>query len=122
MDALMLSLSYWFFLKEFWIIIGIIFIILEVLDGSLIFFLPIGFGSFLNAIILFLKENYIDITNIQVNSDVDEVTYMNSYLGFLDNIDTWYHLLMSLAIFSILSSIAIKLFSKNDLKKDVNDY
>ena len=51
-----LSLSYWLFLLQFWIILGIIFVGLEILDGSLIFFLPIGFGSFSNSLLLYLQE------------------------------------------------------------------
>ena len=51
------SLSYWLFLIQFWIILGILFIGLEIIDGSLIFFLPIGIGSFLNALLLYLQEN-----------------------------------------------------------------
>ena len=56
MDVVMF-LSYWLFLPELWIIAGIILICLEIVDGSLIFFLPLGLGSFLNALILFLQEN-----------------------------------------------------------------
>ena len=53
------SLSYWLLLPQFWIIIGLLFIGLEMLDGSLFFFLPIGIGSLLNALILYIQENYI---------------------------------------------------------------
>ena len=51
------SLSYWLFLIQFWIILGILFTALEIIDGSLIFFLPIGLGSFLNALLLYLQEH-----------------------------------------------------------------
>ena len=56
MDVFMF-LSYWLFLPELWVIAGIILICLEIVDGSLIFFLPLGLGSILNALILFLQEN-----------------------------------------------------------------
>ena len=56
MDVYM-SLSYWLFLPEFWIIAGILLICLELVDGSLIFFLPLGLGSFFNALTLFFQEN-----------------------------------------------------------------
>ena len=97
-----LSLSYWLFLIQFWIILGIIFIGLEILDGSLIFFLPIGFGSFLNALLLYLQEHE----------------------GFFDYeiISIWHHSLVSLAVFSIIVSYSLRYlnFKKNNV--DINKY
>ena len=97
-----LSLSYWLFLIQFWIILGIIFIGLEILDGSLIFFLPIGFGSFLNALLLYLQEHE----------------------GFFDYeiISIWHHSLVSLAVFSLIVSYSLRYlnFKKNNV--DINKY
>ena len=96
------SLSYWLFLIQFWIILGIIFIGLEILDGSLIFFLPIGFGSFLNALLLYLQEHE----------------------GFFDYeiISIWHHSLVSLAVFSLIVSYSLRYlnFKKNNV--DINKY
>mgnify|MGYP001289675003 CR=1 FL=1 len=96
------SLSYWLFLTQFWIILGILFVGLEILDGSLIFFLPIGFGSFLNALLLFFQE----------------------YEGFFDYeiISVWYDSLISLAIFSLVSSFSLRLLNFKKEETDVNKY
>ena len=96
------SLSYWLFLIQFWIILGILFVGLEILDGSLIFFLPIGFGSFLNALLLFLQE----------------------YEVFFDYviITVWYDSLISLAIFSLISSICLRFLNFKKDETDVNKY
>ena len=95
-------LSYWLFLPELWIIIGIVLICLEILDGSFIFFLPLGLGSFLNAIILFLQENE-NIFDFQI-------------------ISIWHHSLITLALFALVISFCLKWFSKGEAKKDINRY
>ena len=96
------SLSYWLFLVLFWIILGILFIALEILDGSLIFFLPIGFGSLLNALLLFLQE----------------------YEGFFDYeiISIWHHSLLSLAVFSLIVSCSLRYFNFKIDSEDINKY
>ena len=99
--SLIMSLSYWFFLIEIWIIIGIILIFLEILDGSMVFFLPIGLGSFINALILFINNNFLD--------DVEFIS-------------TWHNLLVTLAISSLIFSFILRKFSKKKPKKDINDY
>ena len=48
-----LTLSYWLYLPQFWVIIGILFILLELLDGSAIFMLPMGVGALLVAALLY---------------------------------------------------------------------
>ena len=97
-----LSLSYWLFLIQFWIILGIIFIGLEILDGSLIFFLPIGVGSLLNAFLLFLQE----------------------YEVFFDYqiISIWHHSLVSLAVFSLIISYSLRYLSFKKDNDDINKY
>jgi membrane protein implicated in regulation of membrane protease activity len=97
-----ISLSYWLFLPEFWIIAGIILICLELVDGSLIFFLPLGLGSFLNALTLFLQENE-NIFDYQV-------------------ISVWHHSLVTLAVYSIIISFCFKWFSKRKSEEDINKY
>ena len=93
-----LSLSYWLFLLQFWIILGIIFVGLEILDGSLIFFLPIGFGSFSNSLLLYLQE-------FEFMSDYQIIT-------------VWHHTLISLAVFSLIFSYSLRFLN---FKKDVED-
>jgi len=95
-----LSLSYWLFLVQFWLIFGIIFIGLEILDGSLIFFLPIGLGSFLNALLLFLQE----------------------YEGFFDYqiISIWHHSLVSLAVFSLIVPYSLRYLNFKKNNEDIN--
>ncbi len=48
-----LTVSYWLYLPQFWVIIGILFILLELLDGSAIFMLPMGVGALLVAALLY---------------------------------------------------------------------
>ena len=96
------SLSYWLFLIQFWVILGILFVGLEILDGSLIFFLPIGFGSFFNALLLFFQD----------------------YEGFFDYeiISVWYDSLISLAIFSLISSFSLRFLNFKKDETDINKY
>tara|TARA_Y100001968_G_C18795510_1_gene453216 strand:- start:213 stop:518 length:306 start_codon:yes stop_codon:yes gene_type:complete len=93
-----LSLSYWLFLLQFWIILGIIFVGLEILDGSLIFFLPIGLGSFSNSLLLYLQE----------------FEFMFDY----QLVSVWHHTLISLAVFSLIFSYSLRFLN---FKKDIED-
>ena len=93
-----LSLSYWLFLLQFWIILGIIFVGLEILDGSLIFFLPIGLGSFSNSLLLYFQE----------------FEFMYDY----QVISVWHHTLISLAVFSLIFSYSLRFLN---FKKDIED-
>ena len=52
-----LTLSYWLFLPQFWIIVGILFILLELLDGNAIFMLPMGVGALVVAAMLYAVDN-----------------------------------------------------------------
>tara|TARA_B110000971_G_C19975410_1_gene484695 strand:- start:25 stop:330 length:306 start_codon:yes stop_codon:yes gene_type:complete len=96
------SLSYWLLLLQFWIILGILFVGLEILDGSLIFFLPIGVGSFLNALLLFLQK----------------------YEVFFDYqiISIWHHSLVSLALFSLITSYSLRYLNFKKVNNDINKY
>ena len=51
-----LSLSYWLYLPQFWVIFGILFVLFELADGSAIFLLPMGAGSFLMAALLYAGD------------------------------------------------------------------
>ena len=97
-----LSLSYWLFLLQFWIILGIIFVGLEILDGSLIFFLPIGLGSFSNSLLLYLQD----------------FEFMFDY----QIISVWHHTFISLAVFSLIFSYTLRYLNLKKDNKDVNKY
>ena len=68
-------ISIWLLQFEIWIIIGIIFILLELTDGSAIFFLPLGIGSLILSL-------YIYLCNIELVSEslILETWYFASLL------------------------------------------
>ena len=80
-------ISIWLLQFEIWIIIGIIFILLELTDGSAIFFLPLGIGSLILSL-------YIYLCNIELVSE--------SLI-----LETWYFALVVWAILSLITSILI---------------
>ena len=97
-------ISIWLLQFEIWIIIGIIFILLELTDGSAIFFLPLGIGSLILSF-------YIYLSNIGI-----------IYESLI--IDIWYIALVSWAILSLITSLLISLLRKKYSKEnpDINDY
>jgi len=50
------ELAYWLYLPQLWVIAGLMFILLELTDGSAVFFLPMGLASLLLAALLKLQE------------------------------------------------------------------
>lgn len=97
-----LTLSTWLFWVQFWVILGIVLISLELFDGSLIFFLPVGLGAFVNALLLFLQ-----------NQDL--------LFGF-SILSVWHHTLVSFAIFSFVASYCLRYLNFNKDGEDVNKY
>ena len=97
-------ISVWLLQFEIWIIIGIIFILLELTDGSAIFFLPLGIGSLILSF-------YIYLCNIQI---INESLIIN----------TWYIALITWAILSLITSLLISQLRKKYSKEnpDINDY
>ena len=97
-------ISIWLLQFEIWIIIGIIFILLELTDGSAIFFLPLGIGSLVLSL-------YIYLCNVQIISERLVI-------------DTWYIALVSWAILSLITSFLISLLRKKYSKEnpDINNY
>ena len=97
-------ISIWLLQFEIWIIIGIIFILLELTDGSAIFFLPLGIGSLILSL-------YIYLCNIELISE-----------GLI--LETWYIALVVWAILSLITSILISLARKkySNETSDINDY
>lgn len=51
-----IQLSYWLYFAQFWVAIGLLFVILEVTDGSAIFFLPLGLAGLMLGLMIYLVE------------------------------------------------------------------
>ena len=71
-------ISLWLLQFEIWIIIGIIFILLELTDGSTIFFLPLGIGSLILSFYIYLSN--IGIINQNIIIDTWYIFSQQSYL------------------------------------------
>ena len=95
-------LTLWLLNSKVWLIIGIVIVSLELIDGSFIFFLPIGLASIINSAILYIQNNQL----------------------FLENeiLRYWYHPFLSLALFSLIFSLLLQKISNRKNKKDINDY
>ena len=95
----------WILFYQTWIVLGIIFILLELIDGSNIFFLPLGAGALFVNLYLYLSEQ-----------------------GFLANfliLESWYQVLAMWAVLSVAVSILIAKFwnKKSDANDDdINNY
>ena len=96
------QLTYWLFLPQVWVIMSLIFIGLEVTDGSAIFFLPMGISAALIASLIFLVDNSV------------------LPLHFLPT--TWYWLLACWAVVSVMSSLGLAAVRKQKKNDDINDY
>ena len=103
-----LTLSYWLYLPQFWVIFGILFVLLELADGSAIFLLPMGAGSFLMAALLYAGDR--EIIPISLIPDV------------------WYWLLVYWMIASVGLIFPIRLLNRGSPKgqssadDDINNY
>ena len=90
-------LNNWLFYYQIWIIIGVIFLFLELTDGSLIICLPLGISAFLISFFVFISNNNL--------------------------INDWYILLFLWVIFSaIISYLLTKFWKKGYKNKDINNY
>ena len=84
-----------------WLIIGLALAILELTNGTLIFFLPMGVSGLITGLFLKLQEN-------------------NVLSVFLDN---WALTLTFWAIFSLILSLLLNfIVLKKDTSKDINQY
>ena len=105
--SVLTSLSYWLFVQEVWIILGILLIVLEVtMDGSMAIFLPLGLASLVNGLIIYLQETAALGTNTIL-------------------LDRWENTLISYAALAIAFTIALRFFVRHrrtDTTPDVNDY
>ena len=103
-----LSLSYWLYLPQFWVIAGILFVLFELADGSAIFLLPMGAGSFLIAALLYAGDREI------------------IPLGLIPEV--WYWLLVYWITASVGLVFPIRLLNKRSSKRqssandDINNY
>jgi|AACY02.3.fsa_nt_gi NfeD-like. len=97
-------LTEFLFVPHYWVIAGLILVALELTDGSLIFFLPLGLSSLLQAGIIYLQQT--------------------GMLGMIIYED-WWENLIGLAILMVLMTIMLRVVSHHrsgDGPKDVNDY
>ena len=97
------SLNYWLSMPQVWLIIGMVLVLMELLDGSQMFFLPIGLGSIFNSAALYLERKAL------------------IPFGYLP--ETWYGMLILWAIASIVFALLFTIRRrKRQAITDVNDY
>jgi membrane protein implicated in regulation of membrane protease activity len=100
-----MTLGYWLFQPEVWVIAGILLVLAEVLDGSAIFFLPFGLGALANALLVHWQGS--------------------AALPSLLVLETWYDTLISLALLALVALLVLRLFMRFRCRTppaDVNDY
>ena len=98
-----LQLTYWLFLPQTWVILALIFLALEVTDGSAIFFLPLCLGALAISGLLFAVEK----------------EFLSH--SFIPN--TWYWLLSLWIGLAVISSLSLAQRRKiRDARQDINDY
>ena len=90
-------LNNWLFFYQIWIALAILFLFLELLDGSLIVCLPLGISASLMAMFVFFSNESL--------------------------INEWYFLiLMWLILSGIISFTLTKFWKKEKDNKDINKY
>jgi len=87
---------------QFWIIVGIIFLVLELFDGSTIFFFPLSLSSFSVSGYVFISEK--------------------ASMSFISILDTWYELVFLWAFLGLLISLILVKFWKKSDDDDINKY
>ena len=95
----------WILSYQTWIVLGIIFVLLELTDGSNIFFLPLGVGALFVTLCLYLLEQDL--------------------LADFLILDSWYQVLALWAVLSGAASILIAKFWNKKLDAgddDINHY
>ena len=73
-------LNNWLFYYQIWIIIGVIFLFFELIDGSLIICLPLGISAFLISFFVFIIYQ-TDIKNLHM---IQDYQFMPFFKAFLD--------------------------------------
>tara|TARA_B110000014_G_C19885063_1_gene458025 strand:- start:233 stop:517 length:285 start_codon:yes stop_codon:yes gene_type:complete len=88
--------NYWLYFYQVWLIIAVVFLFLELTDGSLIVFLPMGLGAALVSL-------FVLVLNDSLISD-------------------WYLLLLIWSLISgVISFLLSKFWKKGFQNKDIND-
>jgi membrane protein implicated in regulation of membrane protease activity len=97
------SLSYWFFQPQFWLIIGILLVTIDIFLLGSSFLLPIGISALIVSVLV-----YFDTSNVWE----------------FQLFDTWRKILLYFGILSVVSIFIIKIFIKarGDKGKDINQY
>lgn len=97
------SLSYWFFQPQFWLIVGILLVIIDIFLLGSSFLLPIGISALILSVLV-----YFDTSNVWE----------------FQLFDTWRKILLYFGILSVVSIFIIKIFIKarGDKGKDINQY
>ena len=96
-------LNHWLLLPQVWLIIGMLLVLMELMDGSQIFFLPIGLGGILTSAALYLERK--------------------AWIPFGYIPDTWYGMLVFWAIASLVFILLLTIRRRKQKKSvDVNDY
>ena len=99
-------LTSWLMFAAFWLILGIVLILVEMtVDGSFVFFLPVGVAAFANAALLFVQELWLAPDLVLLGS--------------------WGSTLVSLAVLALLAAFALRFYTKGRARageEDVNDY
>ena len=91
----------YFLISDFWIIMGLVLCVLELANGSLVFFLPTGLSSFSMGAILKLQENSV---TPEIFND-------------------WYYIIIVWLIMSLLFALLLrKYFRRESTEDDINKY
>tara|TARA_E500000331_G_C16921471_1_gene567984 strand:+ start:377 stop:679 length:303 start_codon:yes stop_codon:yes gene_type:complete len=92
------------FIFQTWIVIGIAFLILELFDGSAIFFLPLSLSSFVTSAYVFALENFFLPSTVFLNK--------------------WYEILLFWALLGLVISFVLVKFWKRSMldDNDINNY
>ena len=101
MDAYM-TINYWLFEPNFWVIIGIILIMVDIFLASF-FLLPIGFSALIMAALIFF--------------DISQFLEVEIFT-------TWHNILLCFAALSVISIFLIQVAIKSRRKgeQDINQY
>jgi membrane protein implicated in regulation of membrane protease activity len=90
-------INYWIYFYQVWLIFAVIFLLLELTDGSLIVFLPMGLAAALMSIFI-LGSSYSSTVS-------------------------WYLLILIWSVISVIISFFLsKIWKKGSSNKDINNY
>lgn len=100
---MMSFLDYWLLLPQVWLIIGMVLALMELIEGSQIFFLPVGLGGICNSLLLYLEREGI--------------------IPFGYAPETWYGTLIPWAVCSVAFAFLLSVRRRRKKQSaDINDY